>query len=269
MNRKIIMGGLAGVAAIALAVGGTTYSAFSDYGDTNNNTLGSGFLKLDLGANGTGNTSLDFGKMAPGPSASPDGTGRQIWIASNNGDSVPSANLFVTLHNLTDTPAPCDTSLGKASGEAASGVTGCSINGATATGTPAQGNLSRVLSFQGYYYPGITDPTACAQLNAGNGTYPSNRTSFFASGRGDLHSIATGTGTKYELYSSGTTPLVLNPGQGGCIGIAALWISNPATTGSPTAPTDDAAQGDSMAFDVHFDLVQDLTAPLPGPVQGP
>ncbi len=44
----------------------------------------------------------------------------------------------------------------------------------------AQGNLSRVLTFQGYYYPGITDPAACAALNNGNGTYPSNRTSFFA-----------------------------------------------------------------------------------------
>ena len=32
MNRKLILGAVAGVAAIGLAVGGTTYAAYSDFG---------------------------------------------------------------------------------------------------------------------------------------------------------------------------------------------------------------------------------------------
>jgi hypothetical protein len=252
MNKKILRGSLAGVAVVALVAGGSTFASFSDFGSITGNSAGAGFLKLDLGTNGTGSAPFDFQKLKPG-----DYTNRTLWIASNDGQSVPKANLYVTLHNLQDTAAPCSTSLGKAQGETDSGVTGCSISGNTASGTPSQGNLSRVLTFQGYYYPGITDPAACAALNNGNGTYPSNRTSFFASARGDMTGIASGAGTKYELMSSGTTPLVLSPGQAGCIGIGAGWVSgsDPASP-SATHPSDNAAQGDSMTFDARFDLVQ-------------
>jgi hypothetical protein len=249
MNKKLILGAAAGVAAVALAVGGTTYSAWSDFGSINNNTVGAGFLKLDLSAGNGSNLSLDYQKLDPGAY-----TGRNIWIASNDGQSVPNANLYVTLHNLQDSAAPCATSNGKTQGEITSGVTGCSFdqNGAP-QGTPAQGNLSRVLSFGGYYYPTITDPAACAALT----TFPQNYTSFFASNRGDLNSIASGNGTKYELDSTGNTPLVLDPGQGACVGVGAGWVagSDPASP-TPTHPSDNSAQGDSMTFDVRFDLVQ-------------
>lgn len=250
MNTKLLKASLATAAVIALAAGGGTFAAFSDFGNVNGNSVGAGFLKLDLGPNGTGIAPLDFGNFAPG-----SGTGRQIWVASNNGDSVPNAHLFITLKNLVDTAAPCSTSLGKAQGEIDSGVTGCTINGNTASGTPSQGNLSRVLSFQGYYYPTITDPATCAALT----TYPQNYVSFFAAGRGDMYPIASGAGTKYELYtdSSKTTPLVLQPGQGGCIGISAGWVagSDPVNP-TVTNPSDNAAQSDSLTFDVRFDLVQ-------------
>ena len=279
MNRKLVMGAVAGLAAIGLAVGGTTYAAYSDFGDVNQNSVAAGFLKLDLGANGQGQASFNFGGMAPGaPGGYGTGTGRQLWIASNDGQSVPRANLYVTLHNLVGTAAPCSTSNGKAAGETASGISGC---GAGQSGTPAQGNLSRVLTFQGYYYPSVTDPAACAALNNGNGTYPSDRIAFFASGRGDLAGVAGGAGTTFAVLATsnnglsasapagtlptlpaGDTLLALNPGQGACIGLAALWYSSSATSGTPSAPTDNAAQGDSLTFDAHFDLEQDLTQNL-------
>jgi len=59
MNKKILKGALAGTAVIALAAGGGTWASFSDFGDINNNSVGAGFLRLDLGQNGTGNASLD------------------------------------------------------------------------------------------------------------------------------------------------------------------------------------------------------------------
>ena len=103
MNNKLMLGAAAGVAAIALAVGGTTYSAFSDFGDINNNTVGAGFLKLDLGVNGTGNAALDWGKLAPGNVHAT----RTIWVASNDGQSVPNATLALTFHNLQDQENGC------------------------------------------------------------------------------------------------------------------------------------------------------------------
>ena len=247
MNSKLIKASLAGAAALALAAGGGTFAAWSDFGNINGNSESAGFLKLDLGVNGTHNAPLSFDRLAPGSY-----TSRTVWVASNDGQSVPNANLYVTLHNLQDTAAPCDTSLGKAQGEINSGVGGCTITNDVASGTPAQGNLSRVLTFNGYYYPSITDPAACAALTG----YPAY-TSFFATSRGDFNAVATGAGTKYELMQDATHPLVFAPGQGGCIAISAGWVagSDPASP-SATHPSDNAAQGDSLTFDARFDLVQ-------------
>ena len=252
MNSKLVKASLAGAAAIALAAGGSTFAAFSDFGSIAGNSESAGFLKLDLGVNGTDSAPLSFDRLAPGSY-----TGRTLWIASNDGQSVPNANLYITLHNLKDTAAPCSTSLGKAQGEMNSSISGCLITGNNATGTPTQGNLSRVLSFQGYYYPNITSPADCAALPTSSAPYPKDYVSFFSSGRGDLATIASGTGTKYELMKDSTDPLVLKPGDGGCIGIGAGWVagSDPASP-SPTHPSDNAAQGDSLTFDALFDLVQ-------------
>ncbi|MGH3509180.1 MAG: TasA family protein, partial [Nocardioidaceae bacterium] len=103
MNKKLAKGVLAGVATLALAAGGTTFAAFSDFGNINNNTVGAGFLRLDLGENGTGNASLDWGQLAPNNIHST----RTIWVASNDGLSVPNANLKVTFHNLSDQENGC------------------------------------------------------------------------------------------------------------------------------------------------------------------
>ncbi|HEY2272600.1 MAG TPA: hypothetical protein VGH30_07485, partial [Jatrophihabitantaceae bacterium] len=103
MNRKLVLAGVAGLAAIGLAVGGTTYSAFSDFGDINSNAVGAGFLRLDLGENGTGNAALNWGQLAPNDIHAT----RTIWVASNDGQSVPDANLALTFHNLVDNENGC------------------------------------------------------------------------------------------------------------------------------------------------------------------
>lgn len=238
MNRKLLVGAAAGVAAIALAVGGTTYSAFSDFGDINNNTVGAGFLKLDLGQNGTGNAALDWGKLAPGNIHAT----RTIWVASNDGQSVPNANLSLTFHNLKDQENGCSSN-----GELAADPTCGAANDS--------GELSKVLTFQTQYYPDITDPATCQAAAA---AYHQPYSSVFPSDQaGDLYQYASGTGSTYQLKNSaGTGALVLKPGQGVCIGIDSYWGDNSAHTQNPSLPVDDAAQGDSLTFDVHFSLNQ-------------
>ncbi|MGH8959805.1 MAG: hypothetical protein ACRDWT_01140, partial [Jatrophihabitantaceae bacterium] len=65
MNRRLVVGCAAGLAALAIAAGGSTYAAFSDFGDITGNDAGAGILKLELGPNGTGIVPLDYKKLAP------------------------------------------------------------------------------------------------------------------------------------------------------------------------------------------------------------
>lgn len=256
MNSKLVKASLAGAAAIALAAGGSTFAAFSDFGNLNGNSVGAGFLKLDLNA-GHGSAPLDFSKLAPGMNQF-----RTIWVASNDGQSVPSANLAITFKDLQDTAAPCNTSLGKASADP-----GCSVSNDgldTISGTPTAGHLSQMLTFQTQYYPSITDPQTCQNTLANS--YPAYNSILAADHPGDMFEAASangGAGTTYLLkQADGVTPLVLTPGQGVCIGIGAFWAKDakyPAGVPNHTNaayPVDNAAQADSMTFDVHFDLTQ-------------
>jgi predicted ribosomally synthesized peptide with SipW-like signal peptide len=252
VNRKLMLGVLSGLAAIALAVGGSTYAAFSDFGQIDGNVVGVGFLKLSIGVGGGANAALDFGQLMPGAI-----TNRLVWVGSDDGESVPDANLYLTLHNLTDHAALCETSRGKAIGEVESGISGCTVVGDAATGTPAQGNLSRVLSVGLGYYPAIRDATACAGVQS-----TELRNAILAATSGNLYASATandGAGVRYRLTEAdGTTALKIAPSTGACIGIDASWPPDGtrAEHPSPSGPSDNAAQGDSLTVDIRFDLVQ-------------
>ena len=251
MNGKLIKASVAGAAVVALAAGGGTFAAWSDFGNVAGNSVSSGFLKLDLNA-GHGSAPLDFSRLAPGMNSF-----RTIWVASNDGQSVPNANLTITFKNLQDTAAPCATSLGKATADA-----GCTVApDDTISGTPTAGHLSQMLTFQTQYYPQITDPQTCQATLATS--YPSYNSILPADHPGDMFESATAA-TPYLLkQADGTTPLVLAPGKGVCIGIGAFWALDSVhyPTGvphhtNPAYPVDNAAQGDSMTFDAHFDLTQ-------------
>jgi predicted ribosomally synthesized peptide with SipW-like signal peptide len=251
VNRKLVLGVLSGLAAIGLAIGGSTYAAFSDFGEVDGNVVAAGFLKLNVQAGDSADAALGFGQVMPGTSSR-----RVIWASSDDGSSVPDATLYLTLHNLVDRAGQCDISNGKAIGENDSGISGCTIAGETVSGTPAQGNLSRVLTFQLAYYPDITDAASCA---ATTGT--ESHTAMLIEKPCNLHASATaddGRGTRHQvLAADGTTAVTLAPGTGACIGIAATWPQDgDVVVPSPDHPIDDAAQGDSLSVDIRFDLVQ-------------
>jgi alternate signal-mediated exported protein len=100
-NKKLLGGVVAGLAAIALAAGGGTYSAWSDTGTISGNHAQAGVLKLGLnGADGTSAAEpFKHIHLAPGSNFHTD----DIWLATNSGDSTPSATLSVTLENLKGT----------------------------------------------------------------------------------------------------------------------------------------------------------------------
>jgi predicted ribosomally synthesized peptide with SipW-like signal peptide len=241
MNKKLILGGAAGIAAIALAVGGTTYSAWSDYGQINGNSVGAGYLKLDLNGQ-TGSTpvtAIDWGKLAPGMV-----NVRTVWLASNDGQSVPDANISATFDNLVDHENGCSTNSELVADPTCGGA------------DQNTGDLSHILNFETSYYPGVTQ-TQCA-------TYPTNPpgpsngyNAFFASNQGDLYNAANGAGHTYTLdQPDSTTPLVLQPGDGICVGFQAYWPHDPSTQVSAPYNDDNVAQGDSFTFDVQFNLTQ-------------
>ena len=241
MNSKLMKAALAGTAAIALAAGGGTFAAFSDFGNITGNTVGAGILKLDVTPNSGGTTqSLNWGSLAPNNLHSQ----RMVWVASNDGASVPDANLSITFQNLTDSENGC----------ASNGETAADATCATA-GDP--GELSKVVTFQTQYYPGITNPATCSDPNS----YPGGAVSIWPSDHpGDLydvvHNLQFESGPTYQLKNAANTgPLVLAPGHGVCLGIDTWWAPNDAAV-AWGGPVDNAAQGDSLSFDIHLDLTQ-------------
>jgi len=229
MNSKLIKASLAGVAAIAVAAGGSTYAAYSDFADVTGNHAGAGTLTLGVGPNAGQDLKFDHITMAPGGINAE----RQVFVTSNNADSTPSANLFVSLTNLQGTENGCD-------GNAEAGVDpACSTGPVT---SPTSGQFIRDATVEWYSY--VPDsPGVCNQSYS-----PSMKTVTPQHG-GSLAALATQTGTTpYQLNGSTQNYKLpyLAPGQGLCFAMdvsLAYGVNN-------------ASQGDSASFDLHFDLVQ-------------
>jgi predicted ribosomally synthesized peptide with SipW-like signal peptide len=245
MKRKLVSGIVAGVAALALTAGGVTYAAFSDFGDVDGNTVGAGILRVDLGPDGVGSTGLQFAGLQPNSTKL-----QAIWV-SNDHASTPDGNVTVSFTNIQDQAAPCSTSLLKYLGELESDVDGCSLGDVgtgSSTPVPDQGNLSRVLSFSGAYYPSVTTAADCAAITAG--AEPSGGISFLSAARDNLAGAGPVT-----IDATPGNKLVLSPGDGACLGIEANWSPGSGPY-SPSNPSDDAAQGDKLDFNLRVDLVQ-------------
>lgn len=241
MNHKLVKASIAGAAVIALAAGGSTYAAWSDFGSVTGNSVGAGFLKLDInGADGsTAATPISWGKLAPGMV-----NVRTIWLASNDGQSVPDATLSATFSNLDDQENNCSSASEKVADPT------CSDN------APNSGDLSHILNFQAGYYPVNTTSDQC-KAYANQNTPPDNwNEGFFASNQGDLYNVAEGSGHTYQLQHPANTPIVLAPGDGICIGFNAYWPHDPSNQVTAPYNNDDVAQGDSFTFDVKFTLNQ-------------
>lgn len=241
MNRRLVVGILAGLAAIALAFVGGTYSNPVGSAQVPENAVGAGVLQLDLHGGGA-HAQLDFRTLMPGA------TDRKLfWLAGNDPVSTMGGTLTLRFDHLADVAAPCSVSRDKALGEIASGIGGCTVSGERISGTPAQGNLSRLLALRVGYDTGAADAASCANDTGYQPLFPDQ-------GPGNLRLDA---GHDYVL-TDGSTPLVVSPGHGVCLAVSAVWPpdENPVDQADPEHPVDNAAQGDALGVQVHFTLNQ-------------
>lgn len=225
MNRKLVIGAVAGVAAVALAYGGSTYSAWSDFGDVTGNQADAGHLVLNLNSTGSINN-VGGQSIAPGQFRTID-----FFVASADLDGVPTADLSFQIKNLVDLE------------------NGCSGNGEPAVdATCADTNDPGEFSGQAYMRIRYSDPA-----DVGDITFANNNC---AAPSGYINSVgyspaSDNTTTHYPrlgaLAGSGNHALgTLTGGQGVCIRVD-LGLDPDATN---------ATQGDSSTFDMRYDLVQ-------------
>lgn len=225
MNSKLVKGGLAGVACLALAAGGATYSAWSDFQQVNNNETDAGHLVLNL--NGTGTISNVGGTaIAPGESRTID-----MYVASADLAGVPLADLSVKFQHLVNKE------------------NGCTSNSEIAEDPNcADPNDTGEFGQEGYVRVRYTDPAPTNQI-----TFASNNCS---APSGYIHSVdytpASDNDTTHyprlgAFTAAGNHALgSLAGGQGVCIRFD-IGLD-------PTA--DNKVQGDSSTWDMQYDLVQ-------------
>jgi predicted ribosomally synthesized peptide with SipW-like signal peptide len=238
VDRRIVTGAIAALAAVALGVGGTTSAAFNDYADVPGNEASAGTLLLELDQTGSDTAALRFGDLMPGSH-----TSRAIWLARNSKESSVAGTVSIGFSHLVDTPAPCDTSRDKARAELAAGVPGCTVTATTASGMPERGNLSRLLTFAVAARPADGRDACTANGDAVLARLP-------AAGQGNLPALASAAGTVAIVDGAGH-PLVLLPGHGACLVVSADWPVDP-----HAAVPDNAAQGDSLTVTVRVQLTQ-------------
>jgi predicted ribosomally synthesized peptide with SipW-like signal peptide len=242
MNKKTLWGGVAlGTTALGL-VGGGTFAAWSDF-SVQSEEIAAGHLTLDMGTSyEVGSEPLD---LAPGINRY-----RAFYIASNDGDSVPNGNLSVTLRNLVDSENGCENN-GEADAEAPTrtahaGADALDTDGITAgarclSGSDA-GEASDLVSLQWRWTEPLPASTDCDSLNTYANEHTPGPSPF-------VNAAPSGAIGGLEGF---TTPIeTLQPGQGLCV----LMTIN--TFDHPSRPWHmNALQGDSLDFDVRFDLVQ-------------
>ena len=103
MNKKLIKASVAGAAALALAAGGTTFAAWSDFGTLTGSHAGADELTLVLGEPNTQN--FDNMRLAPGV-----GGDYEFVVASRQGDTIPNATLRMALTDLVGYEDGCTSS---------------------------------------------------------------------------------------------------------------------------------------------------------------
>jgi hypothetical protein len=243
MNRRVLSGAIAALAAIVLAAGSTTLGAFDDESDIPANTAGAGVLQLDLDG-GTAHATLSFTDIEPSNTVT-----RRLWVVGNDPASAAAGTVAMVVGSPVDVPGPCATSRGKALGDIASGIGGCVVTATSVRGTPDFGVASRLLAFDVSVTP-AAGPATCVSATPGRSVLPH-------SGPGNLAHRGRKTAA-ITLRDKHAAPIVLAPGRGVCVIVQASWPPDVTDTAqaTPQHPVDNAAQGDSTSIDVRFTLTQ-------------
>jgi hypothetical protein len=239
MKRTLLVGAIAGLLTICVATAVQSEPSRSPSLDLPGSHLGTGGLHLDL-SGGHASAALSFAGLLPGSVGA-----QQIWVATNRASSATSGTLSVRVDRVQDKAGPCAVSVDKAAAELAAGIAGCRIAGGVASGTPAQGNLSRLVRFELR-----TGPAACGPSPAGSSALTPAPPRTLRATQGRRFTVRT---------ADGTDDLALSPGAGSCLVVGISWPPDVTAPGAsdPEHPSDNAAQADSVRVDVVFTLDQD------------
>lgn len=238
MNSKLMKAGIAGAAVVALAAGGGTYAAYSDFGNITGNSAGAGTLTLNLGNNAGGDLKYDHVFMAPGDV----GAARTVYVASNDGTAATKSKLFLSLQDLVGTEDGCDGNA-EVIDDANCVNTAAAIAAGTATGPLSHGQFinDALLTVTSY----IPDPTThkCNPSNASKTTdvTPEVTKSLSAWAASAPYEL---TGDRTAFGGPDVSTLAQN--QGICVSMQ---------IGLPFSANNES-QGDQAAFTTHFDLNQ-------------
>lgn len=225
MNKKLVRGSLAGVAVIALAAGGGTFASWSDFGVSTDNGAGAGVMSLNVSnRDGAGSTVAPF-RLAPGQNKA-----QEFFLAGASADNVPVGTLSAKIQNLRDIEdgGPGCTTNSEALAEEPTHVDAAGLPTNKANDCGSIGELSSQLKTQILF----SDPVANASSCPNTGIY--------------THSIGTGNTLAQQVAAGSSSLGTLSAGQGVCV---RFELSLPITATN-------AVQGDDVAYDYRFDLVQ-------------
>ncbi|HEY9564575.1 MAG TPA: TasA family protein [Nocardioides sp.] len=232
MKRKTVLKTIGVIAAGAALVGGGTFAAWSDFAEIDG-AAGAGVLQLTVSNTSSGSTSMGFGNMAPGEFKI-----QELYVASNDAESVPNGTLTLDVLNLLDT---------EGNGLTATGVgNNCTTNSELAeeggVGCGSVGEFSEDAFIQ------IAHKAAVGGVCSGGGY------------GGHLQ------GTLASVVAAG--PITLDadvaPGEGRCIRLELGLADGPNGSGGTLVDWDGGAQstnrsqGDSATFDIRLDLTQNI-----------
>src|SRR4051794_31641765 len=102
MNSKLMKAGIAGAAVVALAAGGSTFAAWSDFTTWTGNNSGAGTLTLSTTAAAA--QKFVVGKLTPGQVYE-----HHVYLLSNKSDSTPNGTISLALGSLVGQEGGCGT----------------------------------------------------------------------------------------------------------------------------------------------------------------
>lgn len=225
MNKKILKASLAGTAVVALAAGGGTMASWSDFQDLTGNDAGAGVLTLHVDANTGSDFLFDHVKMAPGGLDAQ----RNVYVASNDLESTPSGQLYLSLKDVTGHEDGCNGNSEVIADPNCADTTG--------EGQFIDDAILQVTSY------GVNSPGDCTQSYA-----PSSKvvTAMYGGSLTQWKSYPAHELTGNGIPLGGVDRHYLAPGQGLCVSMSI----------SLAYAADNASQGDDVSFTTHFSLEQ-------------
>jgi alternate signal-mediated exported protein len=227
MNNKLVKGSLAGVAALALAAGTTTFASWSDFHVTADNNVGADVLALTVDP--AVSVPFDDIKLAPG-------TRRDMafYVASRNGTTIPAATLKMTIKDLVGTENGCDSN-SEAYTESNGAVSDKTASGAPCSDTTGPGQFIRQAAYTVQAVK-ASNPSSC--------TTSTEMPTVQSYAR-----LSTMRNVAVDLLDGGT----LAGNEGVCV-LANIFLPN--DSGQVGWTADNASQGDRATFKIRFDLQQ-------------